>query len=209
MAKRRSFGCGRVLALGLLVGGVLAAGPSAAQGQGPAPLLGQLRSQDAEVRLEAQEAVQSWYDRLVDGLMAIVAEEQPIYAQEGDSKLLAVQLLGHLRAARAVTVLADNITYARRDVDESAPDVVYPCVGALFSIGKPAVEEMAVRLRAPELTDERAVSLYCLVVLFVEGPQGADLLAEAASELEEGSPKRAQIENVVEGIRQRYGPAQQ
>jgi len=167
-----------------------------------------LRSEDAEVRLQAQRSIESWYDRLVDGLIAIVAEEQQVYAQEGDSKLLAVQLLGHLRAARAVTVLADNITFGPREIDESSPYVTNPCVGALISIGKPAVEEMLVRLRAPELSDERVISLYCLVVLFVEGPRGADLLAEAAGELEEGSPKRAQIEDVVERIRERYGPEQ-
>lgn len=191
-----------MVGLALFAAGVLATGPTAARAQDIESPLSQIQSDDAEARLQARDSIQAWYEGLVDGLIAIVAEEREGYEPQADRKLLAVQLLGHLRAARAVQVLADNITFTPLSViDEASLTAIFPSVGALIEIGDPAVVEMLSRLRDPQLADERVITLYVSVVVMVEREEvAAMLLREVADNLPGDSLARTRIEHLVSRI---------
>jgi len=119
------------------------------------------------------------YRGLVDGLIAIVAKKRKKY-EEYDEKLLAVQLLGEMRAVEAVDVLLDNIRFCPpQDIPERGLETGYPCVFALIRIGKPCTPGILKRLgRKPD--DKIVLVLYAVIIRRVEGskPGGALLKRE-------------------------------
>src|SRR3990170_1980509 len=74
-------------------------------------LIGQLKSDYEGARVKAKNSILAERKRLIEGLIEIVKEKQNEgdYVQQNHRKLLAVQLLGEIRASEAVDTLLDNL----------------------------------------------------------------------------------------------------
>jgi hypothetical protein len=176
--------------------------------------VGQLQSPDEETRKAAKAEVLDIYKELggslkqgeqvsdlpeyqeiVNGLIPIVAKQRERYLPSFDEKLLAVQLLGEMRAAEAVEVLLDNIWFCPSPgVDEKVIEAGFPCVGALIKIGKPSVAGIMARLdRQYQYRDMGILVMYHVVVRKVQGREASRALLQA--ELEKARTRQA---NVVE-----------
>jgi len=137
------------------------------------------------------------YQQLVDMLIAIVRKQRDKY-QEHDEKLLAVELLGDLRAAKAVEVLLDNISFCPSpDQLEDLPlEISFPCAGALIKIGKRSVEGILQRLdRQYDYDNMGTLILYGVVVRKVEGGEAGKALLQA--ELEKARTRQANIAEML------------
>ena len=137
------------------------------------------------------------YLQIVDGLIAIVRKQRQTYDDSSDEKFLAVQLLGNLRAAKAVEVLLDNISFCPAIRTELLPfETTFPCVGALVKIGKPSVEGMLKRLdRQYDYDKMGTLVLYGVVVKGVEGREAGKALLEG--ELEKARTRQANLAEML------------
>jgi hypothetical protein len=148
------------------------------------------------------------YQALVAGLIAIVAKERDRY-DDFDEKLLAVQLLGQMRAPEAVEALLDNMLEPiPMDILEWTLESMNPCVDGLIRIGEPSVQGILRRLdRAfprkggildwmrPEHREKWVPDLYSVIIRNVRGKDGAATLLD--EELKKARTRQANLQEMM------------
>ncbi len=204
-----------LLALGVAL--VAAGQPPRADEAQVTELLAGLRSPDIASRRAGKEAVSTFYvglqedlgadgrasdlpayQSLVGGLIEMVAEERQEQDYEmWDRKLLAVELLGEMRAAEAVDVLLDNLWFrASGLVTERALETIYPCVGALIRIGEPSVE--GILRRADRQYEEKDIGLLAIVVRYAMAREAG--LGRCEAELQRAERRVDNLRDIVANL---------
>ena len=136
------------------------------------------------------------YQELAAGLVRIVGKEREQYDSD-DEKLLAVLLLGEMRAAEAVDVLLDNLTFRPpRLIEEAGLGALYPCVEALIRIGQPSVE--GILRRASRQYGDREIMLLSHIVRRVMGRE--DGLGRFEGELELALKRVDNLRDIVANL---------
>ncbi len=141
--------------------------------------LERLHSEQRELRVVAKREILEGHTKLIESLVKIVEEERANYEEE-DKKKLAVEILGELRAAQAVPVLLDNLTFGPPGrVTELGLQNMLPCLATLIQIGRPAVEGVLGRLDQ-ELPNKPipVVFAYAIIIKTVEGEVAGKALLE-------------------------------
>lgn len=137
----------------------------------------ELRAPSEQARIVAYRQIVGESEMLIDSLLDVVRTDKSEDFHGGKS--LAIQILGRLRAQRSVGVLLDNIMFCPlgRDVEESiTTQQYYIAAVALVEIGKPAVQEVTVRMyRTGDMQEAR---LCAWVIKQIEGLEIAIQICE-------------------------------
>lgn len=153
--------------------------------------------QDAASEDEPATALPA-YEALVSGLIQIVAEQRDNYVFR-DRKLLAVMLLGDMRAASAVDVLLDNLTFHPPGLVSTELDrlAAYPCAGALVRIGEPSMDGILRRLDR-KYSDVEITLLSQIVARVLQPKPG---LARFGTELQDARQRVTNLESITAQLR--------
>jgi len=135
--------------------------------------------------------------------LIFIIEKEPTEEKEflDGAQVVAVFLLGMLRAEEAVKPLANNIDkVARFDIASSLGG---PCFGALVRIGKPASLECLERLAAEDekKVEDRRIGrreLFLMVVRYVEGEEVAKFMLQHAIEKEKDAKRKANLGSALD-----------
>lgn len=133
---------GVLVALGLL-GGTNAI--RAQTSDYPNELIQQLRSPNVEVQERAKGKIFQDRAQLIAGLIQFLEDLDPDKVKAGQhSVVTAIEVLGELRAGEAVDALAKYLTFRATDEEIirriELPEEIYPAVGALIRMGRPAID---------------------------------------------------------------------
>jgi len=167
-----------------------------------------LTSEDHAVLLDAQQRIRQRRGRLIAELLRIVRDER-LRRENRAAVIVAIQLLGDLRAKEAAPVLAGLLRFGYRgELTDShfrrIPDHPHkrgPAVKALIQIGVPSIEPVAEQLLAmSKATEHQAVlQRHCLWV--IRGVLGPDLATEYLKGLIETDERAKDNDFVKQGLR--------
>ncbi len=132
-------------------------------------------SEKLRVNKEFADNVVEERDKLIGGLIEIVSSEQ-MRKNERETVVIAIDLLGKLRAREATQILASLLLYGRTEEEEydedgeieslRVPRKSFPAVAALINIGVPALDEMIRIIASAEETPQGLfASRHCLIVV--------------------------------------------
>ena len=153
-----------------------------------------LTSESKADRKEAAQAILEARQGVVRKLEKIVRKYIRDESKKGTAKT-AIVLLGSLRSAESVGLLAKNLTlgvFYKSTKRPQPPEDFYPCVGALSEIGKPSVGAMLSNLETSH--DEKVRKLSARVIRSVEGPELAKIVVEQAVEKQTDPAKQAMLQ---------------
>lgn len=153
-----------------------------------------LTSESKADRKEAAQAILEARQGVVRKLEKIVRKYIRDESKKGTAKT-AIVLLGSLRSAESVGLLAKNLTFGvfyKSTKRPQPPEDFYPCVGALSEIGKPSVGAMLSNLETSH--DEKVRKLSARVIRSVEGPELAKIVVEQAVEKQTDPAKQAMLQ---------------
>lgn len=112
---------------------------------------------------------------VIESLMKMAGEKEilprgknEVYFPYHDSKHLSIILLGELKVEEAIPLLIENLTYKNPDpfltVTRAMLDQLYPAVGALASIGRPANPKVKELL---DTTNDPLIKKLCQRIIFM------------------------------------------
>lgn len=156
--------------------------------------LARLTSESKADRKEAAQAILEAREEVVRKLETIVRKFVRDESRKGTAKT-AIVLLGKLRSAGSVGLLAENLTFGvfyKSTKRPQPPEDFYPCVGALSEIGKPSVGAMLRNLETSQ--DEKVRKLSARVIRNVEGPALARIVLEKAAQKQTDPAKQAMLQ---------------
>jgi HEAT repeat protein len=170
------------------------------------PELGSLKSPDPEVRVRAASALVQYRIDLVQGIMSILrrhagTDDDTPRDMFGDEQVVAIELLGVLRASEAGPLLVQNIRVRVRNfmMEEAvARTIVYPAAESLVSIGAPAVASIVARLGG-EISDEER-QLLTDALSRIEGRETAAYILEAPQSRTPPCPRAVQTAGATASI---------
>ncbi|MFQ6133785.1 MAG: hypothetical protein ACE5R4_17215 [Armatimonadota bacterium] len=169
-----------------------------------------LRARDLGERLAARDATRTAHRELVDSLLVLAREETeadpagetrhgvPVHT-EHEPKQVAIELLGELRAPKAVPVLYANLTYCNPPSRTSALltwHYDFPAAVSLSQIGKPAVGPALAHLASSD--DELERDLCCWIIEQVEGKQLAPIVLQLAVDKEQYSGRKKRLQAALD-----------
>jgi hypothetical protein len=157
-----------------------------------------LLGKDSAAMDNLQKAMIAQREGTVYSLIAVldksVNKKNNTFVEQGG--LIAVYLLGELRAAAAVSPLADRIEVYPGVIWDRSPEGIFPCYAALVRIGTPASLECLKRLASEKFVEPengRRSELLLRVVHEVEGDEVAKFMLQRAIEKEQDKDKKANL----------------
>lgn len=195
---RRMMKLGKIILSGLLLLGMMNLKGSLAEENGPEKLspIQRLLNKDVAVRRESARLIRADYETTVAELVRIVGQTKGELQIFDDPRLLAVELLGDMRATAAVDVLIANIDvdYPRisHELENSAGTA---CADALIKIGKPG--SLGCLRAVSAENDERRMRLLVEVIRRVEGERFGKMMVLEAAQNEKDASKRINLEKAA------------
>lgn len=145
----RMLGCTRMCLLPLTLAWLGTTFPVACQSDPLKSAIEKIKSTNAEERLRGKQEILDIRRKIIDEMISVVKSAPANVllrnrkSLEHSSKLIAIEILGDLKADEAVDVLLDNIYFAQDAfTSETLFEELSPAAEALVKIGKPAFERI-------------------------------------------------------------------
>jgi len=141
-----------------------------------------LTSENRGERKKAYKKLKRERDALISTIIPLIKEKGADPRERakayGSTLDICIKLAGEYRMIEACEFLAKIIEYAPMSKDDLPFDLKYPAVNALIKIGKPSVA--AVLKEISVSSDKQRTTLYCRVIIGVEGKEIAKRVLDKA-----------------------------